>query len=109
MSIRTTTPLEVLEKKVRELLQYHAKDEYSRNEVAPHVAKVSLQMNHLYEDLGFKNRAEMGSFMKEHFPTLAKQKPSDKLWKKYIYDLINEIAPACATCYDQINCFACKA
>lgn len=103
-----TTPLDVLEEKVTNLLKYHAKDEYSKNTIAPHVAKASLMPKHLYQDLGFKNRIEMGKYMKEHFPSLAKQKPNDKLWKKYIYDIINEVAPACATCPTQSNCFLCK-
>lgn len=108
MSFNNTVQLEILESKVVNLLQSYAKDDYSKNEVAPHLAKVSLEMNHLYEDLGFKNRVEMGRYMKENFPSLGAKKPEDKLWKKYIYDLIGETAPACATCSDQVNCFACK-
>lgn len=100
--------LKLLEEKVTTLLQGFAKDEHVRDTIAPHVAKVSLEMNHLYQDLGFKSRVEMGRFMKEHFPTLAEQKPADKLWKKFIYEQINETAPACADCKDQINCFVCK-
>ena len=99
---------EILEAKVTNLLQFFAKDEHSKNEIAPHVAKVSLEMNHLYQDLGFKNRIEMGRFMKEYFPSLCEIKPSDTLWKKYIYDLVDETAPACAECNDQETCFACR-
>jgi nitrogen fixation protein NifQ len=109
MSALKTTPLELIEKKVSSFLQYHSKDDYTKNIVAPNVAKKSLMMNHLYQDLGFKSRVEMNRFMKEHFPTLSIQKPANKLWKKYIYDLVNEVAPACATCPDKINCFVCRA
>ncbi len=105
--IANNTPPETLEAKVTLFLQRFAKDDRSKHQMAPLIAKASLMSNHLYEDLGFANRIEMGRFMKEHFPTLATQKPSDKLWKKYIYDSIGEIAPACATCHDQINCFGC--
>ena len=35
------------------------------------------------------------------------EKPKDKLWKKYLYDSIGKIAPACATCDDQLTCFTC--
>jgi nitrogen fixation protein NifQ len=108
MTVENTTDLAILEEKVTAFLQGFAKDEHSKNEVAPHVAKVSLEMNHLYQDLGFSSRVEMGRFMKEHFPKLAEQKPADKLWKKYIYEQIDETAPACADCSDQINCFVCK-
>ncbi|MEA2027355.1 MAG: nitrogen fixation protein NifQ [Campylobacterota bacterium] len=99
------TPLEA---KVTEFLQSYSKDDYAKYKMAPLVAKKSLEANHLYQDLGFQNRIEMGKFMKVYFPTLAAQKPADKLWKKYIYDSIDEIAPACATCSDQVNCFVCK-
>ena len=103
-----STPLEVLETKVTEFLQLYAKDDYAKDKMAPLVAQKSLEANHLYQDLGFKNRIEMGKFMQVYFPTLADIKPKEKLWKKYIYDSIDEIAPACATCSDQVNCFVCK-
>ena len=109
MSIKNFTSLDVLELKVTKLLQEYARGEYSKNVIAPHVAKTSLMMNHLYEDLGLRNRFEMGHYMSKYFPTLSKQKPDNKLWKKYIYELIDEIAPACENCNHQINCFACSA
>lgn len=99
------TDLDTLESKVTELLQSYAKDEYSKNIIAPHVAKTSLEPNHLYQDLGFNNRVQMGKYMNEHFPKLAELKPAQKLWKKFIYDSIGEVAPACEDCKDQITCF----
>jgi len=92
---------------IRELLVAHANNDYARDTIAPMVALKSLEMNHLYEDLGMKSRTEMGKFMAKHFPTLAANKPKDKLWKKYLYDAIGKVAPACATCNDQLTCFAC--
>jgi nitrogen fixation protein NifQ len=106
--MKYTTPNEVLEAKVTNLLQFFAKDNYSKDKIAPHVAKTSLEMNHLYQDLGFKNRLEMGRYMQEHFPKLSQMKPKDSLWKKYLYDLLLETAPACAQCNDQETCFSCK-
>ncbi|MEA3498290.1 MAG: nitrogen fixation protein NifQ [Campylobacterota bacterium] len=106
MSPRVENRLNMLELKVTNFLKQYAKDEYSKNEMAFHVAKISLMQNHLYEDLGFRNRFEMGGFMKKHFPELSKIKPKDKLWKKFIYDSIGEVAPACAKCEDQISCFS---
>jgi nitrogen fixation protein NifQ len=108
MSPRLENRLVVLEEKVTNFLQKYAKDEYSKNEMAVHVAKTSLMPNHLFEDLGFRNRFEMGVFMKKHFPELSKMKPKEKLWKKFIYDSIGEVAPACAKCADQVDCFTCK-
>lgn len=99
---------EILEAKVTMLLEFFAKDDYSKKVIVPMVAKASLKMNHLYQDLGFKNRIEMGRFMHQYFPKLSATKPKETLWKKYIYDLIAETAPACSECTDQETCFACK-
>jgi len=108
MSIKNNTPLKILEKKVTSFLQLYAKNTYSKYKIAPYISKQSLEPNHLYEDLGFKNRIQMGKFMKKHFPNLEKEKPKEKLWKKFIYDSIGEIAPACENCTTQNNCFICK-
>lgn len=103
-----STDTKKLEEKVTQLLQQHAISEIARDEIAPHVAKTSLMMGHLYSDLGLRNRFEMGQYMKRYFPSLAQIKPNDILWKKFIYDSIGEVAPACASCKDQINCFVCQ-
>lgn len=92
---------------LKKLLGLHAINGFAKYILAPHVARVSLEMNHLYEDLGFKSRSEMGKFMMKNFPELAKQKPKEKLWKKFLYDKIDAVAPACSTCQDQLNCFKC--
>ena len=99
--------LGAMEKAVLTLLQAHACDEYSKNFMAPLIAKTSLLMGHLYSDLGLSSREEMGKLMTKHFPSLAKLKPDDIRWKKYLYDCIGKTAPACATCGDISNCFHC--
>ncbi|WP_226962165.1 nitrogen fixation protein NifQ [Sulfurimonas marina] len=101
------TTNEVLEAKVKLLLEFFSIDDYAKQIIAPRVAKASLEMNHLYQDLGFASRVEMGRFMNQYFPRLSVMKPKETLWKKYIYDLINETAPACAECDDQETCFKC--
>ena len=93
---------------VRALLASHAVNGFAEHVLAPLVARTSLEMNHLYEDLGFKSRTEMGRFMKRNFPLLSSEKPKEKLWKKYLYDCIDAVAPACATCDDQATCFRCR-
>lgn len=92
---------------VKKLLQEYAVNSHARMILAPFVARKSLEMDHLYEDMGFASRTQMGRFMKKNFPELALQKPKDKLWKKYLYDRINAVAPACASCDDQATCFKC--
>lgn len=88
-------------------LKKYAIDEEAYHNIAPLVALKSLEMNHLYQDLGFKSRIQMGAYMAQHFPELAHMKPKDKLWKKFLYDAIGCVAPACATCNDQEHCFTC--
>jgi nitrogen fixation protein NifQ len=99
--------LETLRKEIEKYLKKYAVDDEARYVIAHHIAKKSLEMNHLYQDLGFKNRIEMGQYMARHFPRLAELKPKDKLWKKFLYDAIGKVAPACATCDDQEHCFTC--
>lgn len=99
--------LDVMCLEIEKYLKKYAIDDEARYVIAPHIAKKSLEMNHLYQDLGFKNRIEMGQYMAKHFPRLAEMKPKDKLWKKFLYDAIGKVAPACATCHDQEHCFTC--
>jgi len=102
-----TVEHELMYNDIKMLLVAYAVNDHARTVLAPLVARRSLEMNHLYEDLGFKSRTEMGAFMKKNFPKLAADKPKEKLWKKYLYDRIGAIAPACATCDDQLTCFRC--
>ena len=90
------------------LLQSHADDSNAKEVVAPLVANNSIKLNHLYEDMGFESREQMNIFMKKNFPTLAMQKPSDKRWKKFLFDEIGEVAPACTYCADITNCHVCN-
>ena len=101
------TDLKIMEDEVCSLLRSYGVNAFAQGVLAPWVAHESLKMNHMYQDLGFKSRTEMAKFMKKNFPEFAAKKPKEKLWKKFIYDEIGRIAPACATCDDQMNCFKC--
>ncbi len=98
---------DTLRHEIEGYLKKYAIDDESRYVIAPLIAYKSLEMNHLYQDLGFKSRVQMGTYMAHHFPRLAELKPKDKLWKKFLYDAIGKVAPACATCNDQEHCFTC--
>lgn len=100
--------LEIMEKEVLELLQKNANDDYAKNTLAPRIAETSIKMGHLYSDLGLKSRKEMNKLMSKNFTSLAKIKPDDIRWKKFLYDTIGKVAPACATCKDITNCFQCE-
>jgi nitrogen fixation protein NifQ len=94
-----------LENAVCKFLQKYAVDIEACDEIAPYIAKKSLEINHLYEAMGFSSRAIMGKYMKQHFPELAKKKPNDVRWKKFLYDSIGAVAPACEGCPDSDDCF----
>jgi len=98
---------EKMQKDIAALLHHYGVNAYAQTILGKWIAHESLKMNHLYHDLGFKSRTEMGKFMSKNYPLLAKRKPKDKLWKKFLYDEIGEVAPACVSCDDQHNCFAC--
>ena len=98
---------EVMQKEIATLLYEYGVNAYAQTILGNWIAYESLKMNHLYHDLGFKSRTEMGKFMKKNYPLLAEKKPKDKLWKKFLYDEIGKIAPACVSCDDQMNCFKC--
>ncbi len=98
---------ELLKNKILELLLIYAADDSTREIQAVEVSEKSILMNHLYEDLGFENRTQMNQFMTKHFPKLAENKPKDILWKKYLFNLIEEMAPSCYECKDVASCFKC--
>lgn len=98
---------DIMRHEIETYLKKYAIDDEARYVIAPLVARKSLEMNHLYQDMGFKNRIQMGAYMAKHFPHLAELKSKDKLWKKFLYDAIGKVAPACASCDDQEHCFSC--
>lgn len=101
------TGTEALSEKIRNfLLQYANTREAAL--LADTVAQKSILLNHLYQDMGFKSRSEMSDFMSRHYPSLADKKPKEIRWKKFLYDCIEETAPACGYCKDIENCFSCE-
>lgn len=99
---------QIMEKAICQFLQGHAHTHLAKVDIAPDIARKSLMMNHLYEDMGFASRTQMGKYLEFHFPSLVETKPKDVLWKKFLYDSIGSVAPACAGCDDSVTCFSCK-
>lgn len=94
--------------KIEAILRDNASNFYARVFLSKKVAEKSLLMRHLYQDLGFSSRAEMGKFMQTNFYSLSAQKPKSVRWKKFLFDLISDVAPACENCRDSDNCFSCE-
>ena len=76
------------------------------------VARRCLRPNHLWQDLGLRNRGELSGLMTRHFAPLAAQNRADMKWKKFFYRTICRdegymlcAAPSCAECDDFEVCF----
>ncbi|MBS0644574.1 MAG: nitrogen fixation protein NifQ [Acetobacteraceae bacterium] len=80
--------------------------------LADMVARRCLRPNHLWQDLGLRNRRELGWMLMRHFEPLASRNRADMKWKKFFYRTICRddgymlcAAPSCAECDDFDNCF----
>src|ERR1019366_7033253 len=76
------------------------------------VARRSMRPNHLWQDLGLRNRGELSDLMRKHFEPLANRNLKDMKWKKFFYRMICRdegfrlcAAPACSECNDFSVCF----
>ena len=80
--------------------------------LADMVARRCLRPNHLWQDLGLRNRGELSGLMTRHFAPLAARNSADMKWKKFFYRTICRdegfmlcAAPSCAECDDFDVCF----
>jgi nitrogen fixation protein NifQ len=80
--------------------------------LADMVARRCQRPNHLWQDLGLRNRRELSQLMERHFPVLARRNHSDMKWKKFLYRTICRdaefllcAAPVCSECGDFDHCF----
>jgi nitrogen fixation protein NifQ len=80
--------------------------------LAAMVARRAQRPNHLWQDLGLNNRAELSQLMTRHFKPLALRNTGDMKWKKFLYRIICAeegftlcTAPSCAECDDFEDCF----
>jgi len=76
------------------------------------IARRSTRPNHLWQDLGLRNRGELSRLMIRHFSPLALRNDQDMKWKKFFYRMICRdegftlcSAPSCSECCDFENCF----
>jgi len=81
-------------------------------QLADMVARRCLRPNHLWQDLGLRNRKELGWLLLRHFEPLAEMNRADMKWKKFFYRTICRdegfmlcAAPSCDECDDFDNCF----
>ncbi len=76
------------------------------------VARRAMRDDHLWQDLGLFERAELTRLLNRHFPMLAAGNTGNMKWKKYFYRRLCEAegfslctAPSCRECGDFNACF----
>jgi nitrogen fixation protein NifQ len=76
------------------------------------IARRAMRPNHLWQDLGLRNRGELSQLMQTHFRPLAQRNAADMKWKKLLYRMICRdeqyrlcTAPSCSECNDFAACF----
>ncbi|MGX9120438.1 nitrogen fixation protein NifQ [Mesorhizobium sp. BHbsci] len=104
---------EMEEQLLRDLLLAHARPEDPASaRFAKIIARRAMRDDHLWQDLGLFNRAELSRLLATHFPTLAAGNTKNMKWKKYLYRMLCEAegfsictAPSCRECSDFASCF----
>ncbi len=94
------------------LLSGRAKNRMAEEWMAAIVARACQRPNHLWQDLGLRNRGELSQLLNRHFPGLAKQNLRDMKWKKFFYRQLCQAegvvickSPVCDACADFAVCF----
>jgi nitrogen fixation protein NifQ len=98
---------------LRELLARHSTMGSPFEErLAAMVARRAQRPNHLWQDLGLRNRRELSWLMARHFEPLAARNRADMKWKKFLYRMICRdsgfllcTSPTCGECVDFDDCF----
>jgi len=80
--------------------------------LAAMVARRSMEPNHLWEDLGLRERSELTRLLERHFAPLASRNTNNMRWKRFFYRLMCEddgfvmcTTPVCSECRDFELCF----
>lgn len=94
------------------MLRYRAGLDDSEYDIAVIVATACAGRDHLWQDLGLYNRANLSELFRNNFPKLAALNNRDMKWKKFLYKQLCEEegiyvcrAPSCGECKDESNCF----
>jgi nitrogen fixation protein NifQ len=96
----------------RLLLDYRTTISEETEWLACAIATGSLGENHLWQDLGLRNRKELSRLLLENFTALAAINVMDMRWKKFFYKQLCDRAgvnlckaPSCSECVDYDLCF----
>ena len=94
------------------LLDHRAEPSGVNDWLARCIATAAMDDNHLWQDLGLRDRRILSTLLYEYFPALAERNIQDMKWKKFFYRQLCERtgivickAPNCAVCTDHAVCF----
>lgn len=80
--------------------------------LAAMIARRVMEPNHLWADLGLRNRGELLRLLKRHFWPLARRNVNNMRWKRFFYRRLCEdeglilcTTPVCTECKDFNHCF----
>lgn len=80
--------------------------------LAAMVARRAMEPNHLWEDLGLRERSELTRLLTRHFGPLAARNTKNMKWKRFFYRMLCEddgfvmcTTPVCTQCNDFDLCF----
>lgn len=80
--------------------------------LAAMVARRAAEPNHLWEDLGLRDRSELSRLLNRHFAPLAVRNTNNMRWKRFFYRALCEddglvmcSTPVCSRCGDFDLCF----
>lgn len=98
---------------VRDLLLAQRSTEGDRGRwLAAMIARRVMEPNHLWADLGLRDRGELSRLLNRHFAPLARRNVNNMRWKRFFYRTICEdeglilcTTPVCTDCKDFNHCF----
>lgn len=80
--------------------------------LAAMIARRAVEPDHLWEDLGLRNRGELSRLLSRHFAPLAARNTKNMRWKRFFYRTLCEdeglvmcTTPVCTQCNDFNLCF----
>jgi nitrogen fixation protein NifQ len=98
---------------VRDLLRAQRSTEGDTGRwLAAMIARRVMEPNHLWADLGLRNRGELSRLLDRHFRPLARRNVNNMRWKRFFYRTLCEdeglilcTTPVCTECKDFNHCF----
>jgi len=98
---------------VRDLLLMHRSSESETSRwLAAMIARRAMEPNHLWEDLGLRDRSELTRLLSRHFAPIASRNTQNMRWKRFFYRALCEsdgfvmcTTPVCTECRDFDLCF----